>query len=177
MIPEKQITIELRDNEWPFNGVSHDRVIARAVVFDDSHNLYFVHVDRDDDFGKCCYLETSGGGVEENETLEKAIKRELKEELGVEAEVITKLGIVSDYYNLIKRHNINHFFLCKIKSFCDKHLTQDEINCYHLMTAIVSPNKALEIYENQDKTKVERLVRQRELPMIKKAIEIIDKMQ
>ena len=34
----------------------------------------------------------------------------LKEELGVEIEIISKIGVVSDYYNLIHRHNINNYF-------------------------------------------------------------------
>lgn len=32
-----------------------------------------------------------------------AIKRELKEELGVEVNLLTKLGLVRDYYHLINR--------------------------------------------------------------------------
>ncbi|WP_026499179.1 NUDIX hydrolase [Butyrivibrio sp. WCD2001] len=50
------------------------------------------------------------------------------EELGAEVEVICKIGVVSDYYNLIHRHNINNYYLCRVKSFGDKHLTQDEIS-------------------------------------------------
>ena len=41
-------------------------------------------------------------------------KRELKEELGADVEVVCKIGVVSDYYNLIHRHNINNYFLCRV---------------------------------------------------------------
>ena len=61
-----------------------------------------------------------------------AIQRELKEELGVTVTIICKIGVVSDYYNLIHRHNINNYFLCKVESFGDKNLTEDEINSFHL---------------------------------------------
>ena len=38
-------------------------------------------------------IETAGGGVEEGEDLIAAIKRELKEELGAEVEVVCKIGV------------------------------------------------------------------------------------
>ena len=96
--------------------------------------FYFVRAERDDDFGKVTLIETSGGGVEIGEDLQTAIQRELKEELGISVEIICKIGVVSDYYNLIHRHNINNYFLCKVKSFGEKNLTQDEIESFHLST-------------------------------------------
>ena len=72
----EKIRLELTDNEWPFEYVSHDRIIVRAIVIDDAGNFYFVRADRDDDFGKCVVIETSGGGVEDGEELEAAVKRE-----------------------------------------------------------------------------------------------------
>ena len=100
----------------------------RAVVYDDAGFFYFVRANRDDEFGRATLIETSGGGVEKGEDLLAAIKRELREELGADVEVICKLGVVSDYYNLIHRHNLNHYFLCKAMSFGERHLTKDEID-------------------------------------------------
>ena len=97
----EEIYLELNDNEWPLEYIDHDREIARAIVIDDEGYYYFVRVERDDDFGRATLIETAGGGVEKNEDLYCAILRELKEELGVDAEVICKIGVVSDYYNLI----------------------------------------------------------------------------
>ena len=124
---ENEIYIKLKDEEWDFEYTDHDRQIVRAIVFDDSGNFYFVRVDRDDDFGRAVLIETAGGGVENGEDFHSAILRELKEELGVEVEVLCKIGVIDDYYNLIHRHNINNYYLCKITSFGDKNLTQDEI--------------------------------------------------
>ena len=112
-----EIRIELQDTKWPLDYIDHDREIARAIVFDETGTFYFVRAERDDDFGKATLIETSGGGVEPGEDLVTAIQRELKEELGVSVEVLYKIGVVSDYYNLIHRHNINNYFLCKVKSF------------------------------------------------------------
>ena len=135
--------INLDDNEWPFTYTDHDRIIARAIVFDDDGFFYFVRAQRDDEFGKATLIETSGGGVEPGEDLESAIKRELMEELGANVDVVCQIGVVSDYYNLIHRHNINNYFLCKAKSFGTKHLTFDEINDFHLSTLSLTYEEAL----------------------------------
>ena len=129
---EKELFINLQDDQWEFDYIDHDRNVVRAIVFDEEDKFYFVKAVRDDDFGKATLIETSGGGVEENEELLDAIKRELKEELGVEVDVVCKIGVVSDYYNLIHRHNINNYFLCKVKSFGDKNLTKEEMDDFHL---------------------------------------------
>ena len=171
----EMINLNLRDEEWNFDGITHDRQIVRAIVFDGDGYFYFVRVDRDDDFGKAVYMETAGGGVESGENLNKAITRELKEELGADVDVVCKIGVVSDYYNLIHRHNINNYYLCKIKSIGEKHLTEDEINEYHLSTIKLSYNEAVERYEECRSTPIGRIVCNRELPILKRAKEILNR--
>ncbi|MBR2381653.1 MAG: NUDIX hydrolase [Clostridia bacterium] len=172
----EQITINLCDEEWEFNGVTHDRIIARAIVVDDEGYFYFVRVDRDDDFGRAVYIETAGGGVEPDENPDIAILRELYEELGAEAEVLFKIGVVSDYYNLIKRHNINNYYLCRAISFGEKHMTEDEINAYHLSTLRLTYSDAVAEYEKRRETPLGRIICNRELPILKRAKEILDNM-
>ncbi len=171
----EQLYLELNDKEWPFEYTDHVRVIARAVVSGGDGFLYFVRAHRDDDFGKAVLIETSGGGVEEAESLEAAIKRELKEELGAEAEVICKIGVVSDFYNLIHRHNINNYFLCKALSFGEKHLTKDETEDFHLSTLKLTYEEALAEYELRRESAIGRLIANREVPVLMKAKEILDK--
>ena len=126
-------------------------------------------------FGKATLIETSGGGVENGEDLETAIKRELKEELGANVNIMCKIGVVSDYYNLINRHNINNYYLCKIVSFGDKHLTKDEIEAFHLSTLKLKYEDALAEYEKCRNTPLGRLIANREIPVLKRAKQIIDK--
>lgn len=165
----KELNLQLKDTEWPLEYIDHDRKIVRAIVFDDQENYYFVRAKRDDDFGKATLIETSGGGVEAGEDLETALKRELKEELGAEVEIKHKIGIVSDYYNLIHRHNINNYYLCKITSFGEKHLTRDEIEDFHLSTLRLSYRDAEEEYKKCAETKIGKLIAARELPVLRRA--------
>ena len=97
----------------------------------------------------------------------------MKEELGAEVEILCKLGVVSDYYNLIHRHNINNYFLCKIKSFGENQLTQEEIEDFHLSTLKLTYEEAEAEYKRCACTPVGRLVANRELPVLQKAGDVL----
>ena len=174
MIDNKEIYLELTDGEWDYEYTDHDRHVVRAIVYDDDGYFYFVRADRDDDFSRAVVIETSGGGVECGEELNDAILRELREELGANSEIICKLGVVSDYYNLIHRHKINNFFLCRALSFGEKNLMQDEIEYFHLSTLKMSYDEAVAEYERCASTKLGRVIANRELPILKMAKRVID---
>lgn len=162
-----QLYLYLQDDQWPKTQITHDRLIVRAIVYDEEGFFYFVRATRDDEFGKATLIETSGGGVEPNEDLKDAIRRELKEELGAEVEIICKLGVIEDYYNLICRHNINHYYLCKIISLGENQLTKEERENFHISTLKLTYEQAIEEYEKCACTKVGKLIAQRELPILK----------
>ena len=171
--PFEELYLELEDREWPFTYTDHDRQIVRAIVFDEAGWFYFVRARRDDQFGKATLIETSGGGVEKGEDLLSAIRRELGEELGANVEVLGKIGVVSDYYNLIHRHNINHYYLCKALSFGEKHLMPDEIKDFHLSTLRLTGEEAEAEYRRRACTPIGRLIAARELPILQRARETL----
>jgi 8-oxo-dGTP pyrophosphatase MutT (NUDIX family) len=112
--------------------------------------------------------------VETGEDLLSAVRRELGEELGARVEVLCKIGVVSDYYNLIHRHNINHYFLCRALSFGDRRLTEDEREQFHLSTLKLGFDAAVAEYERRACTPLGRLVANRELPILRRAGEWMD---
>ena len=169
----EELRLELEDREWPLTYTDHDRQIVRAIVFDDEGWFYFVRAHRDDDFGKATLIETSGGGVETGEDLLSAVRREHGEELGARVEVLCKIGVVSDYYNLIHRHNINHYYLCRALSFGEKHLMPDEISDFHLSTLRLTGDEAETEYRRRACTPIGRLIAARELPVLRRAREIV----
>ena len=169
-----EILLNFSDDEWENEYIDHDRSTARAIVFDADGYLYFVRAERNDDFGYAKIIETAGGGVEPDEDTREAVVREALEELGAEVEVITKIGVVSDYYNLIHRHNINNYYLCRVVSLGERSLTDAEKNDFHLSVARVTYAEAVAEYELRLETPLGRLVGQRELPILKRAKEIID---
>lgn len=171
----EKLYLELRDDAWEYTFTDHDRQIVRAIVFDDEGFLYFMRAYRDDAFGKATLIETSGGGVEKGEDLQSAIRRELSEELGAEVEIVSELGLVSDYYNLIHRHNLNNYFLCRVRSFGEKHLMPDEITNFHLSTLKMTFDEAEREYLLRSDTKIGRLIANRELPVLRFAKQFLPK--
>ncbi len=171
------IELNLNDNEWKLDYIDHDRKIVRAIIFDEDKNYYFLRVSRNDDFGNTVTIETSGGGVEEGETLEQALKRELKEELGAEVEIICKLGIVSDYFNLIHRHNIINYFLCKLSALGKTNMTEEEINNFDISPLKLSYDDAITEYKRCKNSKIGRLIYNREYPILEYAGKILTSLE
>ena len=170
----EELDLNLQDTEWPFVSVDHDRNIARAIVTDGEGIFYFVRAERNDEFGRATLIETSGGGVEEGEDPRTAVLRELREELGIDAEILAKIGVVSDYYNLIRRHNINNYYLCRIRSMGERHLTPEEAEDFHLSTLRLTYEEAVREYRKSACTPIGRLVANRELPVLERAKAMLD---
>lgn len=67
------------------------RISARAIIFEEDY--FYTLFRRKIKEGRAHeYYSIPGGGVEENETLEDAVKRELKEELSVDINLLGFLG-------------------------------------------------------------------------------------
>jgi 8-oxo-dGTP diphosphatase len=67
------------------------REAARAVLFDDDGQVYLLNV------SKHGYHKLPGGGIDEGEDVKQALARELLEEVGCKAELVTELGIIIEY--------------------------------------------------------------------------------
>lgn len=70
--------------------------------------------------------EAPGGGVEFGETMAEAIKREVKEEHGVNIEVFEMLNIVEDIVPEDGWHAIGPAFICRIVSGTPKIMEPDK---------------------------------------------------
>lgn len=162
------IKLKLKDDQYPFKGIDHIRKVVRCILLDENNNVCLEHILDDDGFGPRNYYETPGGGVKEGEDLSTALKREIEEEVGYHIEIIKQLGEVDDYYNLIKRKNINYFFLARRTSKCPSHQEEDELRRIDNIIW-VDIDKAIELYVNMQNVLVGRLVKQRELPILRLA--------
>ena len=165
--------LHLQDNQYEYTYIDHVRVIARAVLLNEKNEVALNKLLGDDMFGHRDYYETPGGGKKVNETIRQACLRELEEETGYEVEIIKELGMVNDYYNLIHRNNKNYFYLCKTKRFVGKHLENYEKTVIQEVVW-VGIDKAIELYENMGGSGVAILVKNRELPILKKVKKILE---
>ena len=83
------------------------RVSVRAVIFDGDNIITMFRSKKKDDGTRKEYYVIPGGGVEEGESLEEALIREIKEELGIDIEIVKYLREVEE------EKAIQHFYLCK----------------------------------------------------------------
>ena len=161
-----KVISKLIDNEYPFKGVEVIRTVVRGIVLNDNNQIGLLKIIRnDEDFGEGNYYETPGGGKEENETLEEGVIREIEEEIGYKSIIIQEIGVVEDYYNAIKRKNINHYYLLKVTEKTKTNYVS--FGDFFIKDVVwVSIDEAIELYSKMDKFKIERLVKNRELPIL-----------
>ena len=165
--------LHLKDNQYEFTYIDHIRYVSRGILLNDNNEIALMKVDGNDIFGHRDYYETPGGGKKDKETIRNACVRELQEETGYQSIIIKELGLVVDYYNLIHRNNRNYYFLCKTTKFIGKHLDEYEKSMIDNVVW-VSIDKAIELYENMGGSGVAILVKNRELPILKKVKKILE---
>lgn len=77
------------------------RIGARGIVIRDDGKIAVFYKTTTNQY------KLPGGGLEGDETLEEAFKREVLEETGCEVEIIKKLGITEEYKTLTKFKQIS----------------------------------------------------------------------
>ena len=105
----------------------------------------------------------------------KSFKEKFKTQLEakIEQEIIKHIADVHDYYNLIKRKNHNYFYLVRRKEKVPQRLEEDEkIRIEKIIWVPI--DEAISLYENMQNVLVGKIVKQRELPILKLAKEILD---
>lgn len=84
------------------------REAVRAIVYDQDDNVAVLNV------SKRNYHKLPGGGVEEGEDVDAALKRECQEELGCEIEIIGELGQIIEYRKMFQLKQISLCYLAKV---------------------------------------------------------------
>ena len=93
-----------------------------------------------------------GGGVEDNESREECVIRELQEETGFKVKPIKPFVKVNEYcYETLW---INNYFICQIEGECERHLTESEL--YNKVKPVwVEIDEAIEIFGEYDSKTVD----------------------
>ncbi len=166
------IYLSLQDKEFPYRGFATLRLTARGIVLDERGKVALHRIKRNDLFGDQEYFETPGGGVDEGETIEQALMRECREELGEEVKILCPLGVVDDAYNAIRRRNQNHYFLCLKRSQGKAHFVSAG-DALIQETLFLPLDEAIQKMASQPNELVSMLVKQRELPVLEEARKIL----
>ena len=159
----------LDDNAFRRKGnIPYDkRWTVRAFAYNEEGKLVFLRVIGSDAFGKRNHLETAGGGVENDESLEETLHREVLEETGYECEIIEEIGKVVDHYNLINRETISTYFAVKLTNYTGKTNLSEMESTLIKGTEAYSEEEALRILSSATRGTVNELVQRRDYYALK----------
>jgi len=93
------------------------RWTVRCIAYNQDNELVFLRIKGTDALGMRDHLETIGGGVENEESLEDALIREVREEIGYSCTIEKKLGYIVDHYNVLNRETISTYFIIRLNSY------------------------------------------------------------
>ncbi|MBU3093516.1 NUDIX domain-containing protein [Clostridium sp. CF011] len=146
-------------------GISYKlRKASRSIVLNDSRKIALLYVSKNN------YHKLPGGGIEAGEDRNIALNREVKEEAGVNIDILGEVGTIIEYKNMQKLLQISYCFYSKVKG-CIKQpsFTDEEIdNGFQLKW--VALDEAILILENDTPDNyIGKFIQIRDLLFLKRA--------
>ncbi|HEY4537553.1 MAG TPA: NUDIX hydrolase, partial [Erysipelothrix sp.] len=93
----------LKDPNEPIKSIEKIRVSVRAILLNDKAELGYLYYKGQDLFGIRNHFESVGGGINPEESLIDALKREVKEETGFTIQDIDYLDSIIDEYGKLNQ--------------------------------------------------------------------------
>ena len=144
-----------------------ERTAGRAVLFNEMGEIALLNVQKEK------YHKLPGGGVEAGEEIDEALKREFKEETGCKIEIEAELGVVEEYRNEFKLHQLSKCYFARVIERKEPNFTKREKDRkFSLM--FVPIEEAIKLMELDKPDSYEgKYVVLRDLVLLKEALRII----
>ncbi len=156
-----------KDIYFPYQEKDNTRNTVRAFAQNEEGKFGFIRIQGIDEFGNRDHLESPGGGIEFGGCQVDAIIREVKEELGYNCKVISKICTVIHEFNLIKRITYaNYYYVLVDTKQCETNYTENEKKLFKGIEWYTLDE--LEIELNKPNNKVGSIVHERELLALEK---------
>lgn len=130
-------------------GIDYIGVGVGAAIFNTEGKLFITQrgAKAKNEKGK---WEIPGGSVEFGETFEQAIKREIKEELGIEIIVLELLGVCDHIIPDEKQHWVSPTYICKITKGIPKILESEKCSAIGWFSLVDAEKLDLSIVTKYD---------------------------
>lgn len=157
-------TIDLKD--YDMNWEKFYRPSVRAIIFDKKGRLAMVYS------RKRNFYKFPGGGIEENETKLKALKREVREETGLMLipDSVKEFGEVLKIQKAERRNkNIihvqyNYYYICKIEDAMTTQNLDKKEKELDFVVKFVSPDEAIRtnaLFDSEDEVEKQMIEREK----------------
>lgn len=151
------------DLEYVKQPITHIRHTVRVFLKTQNNKYIFMKIKGADDFGERNHLESVGGGVEDNESLNEAILREVREETGYVVSNIKSIGTIIDRYYLIGRETHSHFFVGNVDTTNRKQTYWTDLEKFLFDEMVELSEDEVITALNNPQTKIGKLIYRRDL--------------
>ena len=143
----------------------HPRLAARAIVLDEYNAVYLLKMATQN------YHKLPGGGVDEGESLQDAVYRELLEEIGCPAEIQQEVGGVVEYRNEWAMVQTSYCYIAKKTGPLRKTaLEKDEIADGAQTIIVANIGEAITLLENDQPANYDGMfIQKRDLCLLREA--------
>lgn len=159
----------IKDTYYPKKTANNTiRKTVKAILLNDKNEIALIHIKGNDMFGERDHYELPGGGVNKCEDKRSAFKREIAEELGIEALPLKYIGRIDIEYNLLKRIDRCYFYIGKAVGTTCMRREEYEKELFDNIVW-VNLNDVESFYQNNQAVLVGNMIHTRDLAAIKKA--------
>jgi ADP-ribose pyrophosphatase YjhB (NUDIX family) len=149
---------------WPV------RISARAVVVDAENQIALLHVQNHN------YYKLPGGGLDEDETIQSALKRECREEIGCDIAIQRPIGVIEEYRTIFKLRQISHCYAAKVSGRKGKPTFTkiEQAQNFSLLWCEVNQAKAFLLHSLPNNQEGQDYIVPRDLAILNKAIAMLE---
>lgn len=145
------------------------REAVRAVLFDNNNKIALLKV------SKMNYYKLPGGGIENNEDEETALKRECKEETGCDIKINESIGRIQEYRDKINIYQKSYCYMSKVLGEKGNTEFTEKENNEGFYLEWVELNKAIDLIKNSKPLDYEgKFIIVRDLKFLEEAVKLLN---
>ena len=155
---------EINGKEVKFEGTYSLRSAVRAIVFNSNNKIAILNAKKYE------FHKLPGGGIEKGENKDKALERELQEEIGCKVKIIKEVGKIIEIKNKYGQKQDSFCYITKVISRGSSNLTKEEKEDLGIEIEWFTIKEAISLFEKDNPSDyTAKFIRYRDLTFLKEA--------